>query len=169
MLKFGFKKEEGGSGKASKNVFPFPYLYVGPKPTEFKKTTRFQMSDSVRDLLKFGIKDNKLSWIYDETDDKFFKLINISSMEAAPTIDVTLDLQFSNKKFYEKLIKILKLDETKEHYFELINVEPIATLPTVKLVKVDVDTLTSPMTEEARATRSELDIVNEESKFNDII
>lgn len=168
MLKFGFKKETEG-GKASKNIFPFPYLYVGPKPTEFKKTTRFQMSDSVRDLLKFDIKDNKLSWLYDETDDKLFKLINISSMEADPTIDVTLDLAFSNKKLYEKLVKILNLDETKGHYFELVAVDPIATLPTVKLVEVDASR-NDTVSEEARAAVAELDMVNEEeSKFNNII
>jgi hypothetical protein len=137
MLKFGFKKLIEDKDKP---LFPFPYLVVGIKPTEPKKTTNFKLVNS-RDLLKFDLRDNRLSWLYDESGDKTFYLINIYDVDAEPAISVTLELSFSNKNLYERMVKVMKLDETKEHYFQLIEVEPIEGLPTVKLVEISETTI----------------------------
>jgi len=144
MLKFGFKRliEE-----KDEVLFSFPYLVVGIKPTEPKKTTRFNLVNA-RELLKFDLKDNRLSWLYDEANDKTFYLINIYDVDAQPAISVTLDLSFSNKDLYERMIKVMNLDTTKEHYFQLIEVNPIEDLPTVKLMAIEIGTLTNPIIKE---------------------
>ncbi|MCK9429314.1 MAG: hypothetical protein M0R17_04870 [Candidatus Omnitrophica bacterium] len=132
VLKFGFKRLIKDKDKT---LFSFPYLVVGIKPTEPKKTTRFDLINA-RDLLKFDLRDNRLSWLYDEAGDKTFYLINIYDVDAEPAISVTLDLSFSNKNLYERMVKVMGLDVTKEHYFQLVKVDDIEDLPAVKLVEI---------------------------------
>lgn len=132
VLKFGFKRLIEDKDKT---LFSFPYLAVGIKPTEPKKTTRFDLINA-RELLQFELRDNRLSWLYDEAGDKTFYLINICDVDAEPAISVTLDLSFSNKNLYERMVKVMGLDITKEHYFQLVKVDDIENLPTVKLVAI---------------------------------
>jgi len=137
MIKFGFKRlvEE-----KDKPLFSFPYLVVGVAPTELKKRTEFTLVNA-REELKFDIKDNKLSWLYDETTDKTFYLINITGIEAEPSIKVNLDLSFSDAKLYTRMYNSLGLDHSKEHYFELVKVADIEGLPAVKLAEIPLDVL----------------------------
>jgi hypothetical protein len=137
MIKFGFKRlvEE-----KDKPLFTFPYLVVGVAPIELKKRTEFKLVNA-REELKFDIKDNKLSWLYDQTTDKTFYLININGIEAEPSIKVNLDLSFSDAKLYTRMYNALGLDGTKEHYFELVKVADIEGLPAVKLAEIPMDIL----------------------------
>lgn len=158
MLKFGFKKLIEEKNKA---LFSFPHLVVGAKPTEPKRATKFTLVNA-RDLLKFNIRDNKISWFYDETGDSIFYIININGVDAEPSIEVTLSLEFSNKNLYDKLIKILDLDSTIPHYFQLIETT-IQGLPAAKLVKIDLGTIENPEPdpEAVRAVSTEIDVINE--------
>lgn len=150
-FKFGFKRlvEE-----KNKDLFTFPYLTVGIKPVELKERTTFSFTESCRDLLNFDLRENKLSWLYDEAGDKTFYFINIKGVEAEPSMDVTLGLTFSNKTLYDKMVKVMGLDTSKEHYFQVIKVEPIEGLPTVKLVQVPLADII-PSDEEEKAIPSE--------------
>lgn len=144
-FKFGFKRliEE----KKDKPLFNFPYLVVGAAPIELKKRTDFKLVNA-RELLNFDIKDNKISWLYDESGDKNFYFINITGVDADPSIKVNLDLSFSDAKLYSRMYNILGLDHDKENYFQLIKVEPIEGLPTVKLVQIPMADITPSVIEE---------------------
>jgi len=137
MLKFGFKREVQ---EKDKPLFTFPYLVVGVAPVELKKRTEFKLVNA-RGILAFDIRENKLSWLYDQTTDKTFYLINITGVDADPSIKVNLDLSFSDAKLYTRMYNALGLDGTKEHYFEIVKVNNIEGLPTVKLVEIPLKEL----------------------------
>jgi len=156
MLKFGFKREVQ---EKDKPLFSYPYLVVGVAPIELKKRTEFKLVNA-REILAFDIRENKLSWLYDQTKDKTFYLINISNVKANPSIKVNLDLSFSDAKLYTRMYNALGLDGSKEHCFELIKVDAIEGLPTVKLVEIPLEGITLPKLEEETMMDSSPELEN---------
>lgn len=135
MLKFGFRKLEQ---EKEKPLFNFPYLIVGSKPNIAGKVCKFWLKEA-RDLLKFDLRENKLSWLYDESKgDNAFYLINVSDVadSVSPLINVNLGLDFNCKPLYEMMEKKLTLDPDKPNFFQLVETDPIENLPTVKLLAI---------------------------------
>lgn len=135
MLKFGFKKliEE----KKEHKLFDFPHMIMSQSPEEAGRVYKFVLKDA-RDLLKFDLRNNKISWFYDETADKSFYLINVTSVaeQVTPLINVNIGLDFNCKPLHDKMVKILNLDPTNINCFKLEVADDIEGLPTVKLTLI---------------------------------
>jgi len=133
VIKFGLKRIEK---QKKQPLFDFPYLVVGEKPKDTGRVCKFWL-ENTRDLLKFKDIDNKLSWLYDEAENKFF-LINVTDAteEVSPLITVNLGFDFNNKQLHDRIVKVYDLDPNMKHTFELISVDPIEGFPAVMLGKI---------------------------------
>ena len=161
MLKFGFKPLR----REEVMLFPFPYLVMESKPLKEGKNTKFLFKNGVRELLKFGIKENKISWVYDPNEVfPAFYLINVRDIEADPTININLDLSFSNKKLYEKMEKVLSLDTTEDNFFQLIYDE-VEGLPAVRIEVIGNRAELEDVTEESNAV--EAGMIENTSEFTE--
>lgn len=138
MIKFGHTRV--GKNREEVLLFDHPYMTMEVKPMEIGKVNKFHLKNGVRELLEFGIRENRISWMFDETGDNEFYLINVSSVareEVDPVIIINLGLDFNSKPLFEKLEKIMDLDTTQENHFYLIKAEPIQGFPRVKIIPID--------------------------------
>ncbi len=161
MIKFGFKRR----GKQEEEMlFGHPYLEMDVKPADIGKVCKFWFKNGVRDLLEFNKRENKLSWMFDETKDNEFYLINVSSApkgEVEPIINVNLALDFNNKPLFERMEKLMDLDTKNRNYFHLVKAENISGFPAVRIVPTDVP---SDLQEKEESAIAELEQVANDSE-----
>lgn len=120
-LKFGFKSRRPVKEKETMK-HDFPYVEVIPA-TKKGSVTKFRLLNGAAELLKFGIENNKVSYLQSDIYIDEFYLANTSDIITAVESKINADNSFNNKALHKRICEDWELELTETLTFEVIEAE----------------------------------------------
>lgn len=126
-IRFGVPKREI---TAKKEMFPETAV-ITMLPWEGKGyNKKFEMNTKAVEMLGINAGEDSVSFAFDDGDTFIAKVVNDDS------VLVGKNKAFSNKSYYDYIIKTYKLDNTKENYLELVEKIELPEITIFKLAPI---------------------------------